>query len=53
MIHPIEQLPARHVLTDLTTGRLLWDVVGLASELNRQEHERGREATRENEGSDD
>lgn len=53
MTHPLEQLAARHVVTDLETGRTLLDVRGLLDELRRQEHERGREATRENEGSDD
>lgn len=53
MTHPLNQLAARHVLTDLETGRMLLDVRGLLAELRRDEHQAGREATRENEGSDD
>lgn len=49
----IQQLAARHAVTELETGRVLWDVNGLAAELRRLEHERSREATRENEGGDD
>lgn len=53
---------ARHLLTDIRTGRIVLDVPGLLSEihrtgpsadLRRQEHQRGRMATRENERGDD
>ena len=47
------QLAARHAVTEIETGRVLWDVNGLAAEFRRLEHERSREATRENEGGDD
>ncbi len=53
MRFPAPEIAARHVLTDLDTGRLLLDVAGLSDEIRRREHERGREATRENEGGDD
>lgn len=53
MTCPLEQLAARYSVTDVQTGRILLDVVGLVTDLLRDELEQARQVERENEGSHD